>query len=135
MTTKLNVVKESVDVGIVTNDLDSALAFYRDLVGLPEIGQVAMDGFTVTRLQCGGSVVKLLSFEQPPTATTPSGGLGAATGLRYWTVSISGLDELLERCRAAGRPVIDGPTEVRPGVTIALVEDPDGNIVEFVNRG
>jgi hypothetical protein len=26
-------------------------------------------------------------------------------------------------------------TEIRPGTTIAMVKDPDGNIVEFVERG
>jgi hypothetical protein len=26
-------------------------------------------------------------------------------------------------------------TEIRPGVTIAIVDDPDGNLVEFLQMG
>ncbi len=77
---------------------------------------------------------KILEFDQPPRAKAAVGGLAAATGMRYWTVSVSNLDEVLEACRAAGRPIADGPTEIAPGVTIVLVEDPDGNLVEFVSR-
>jgi catechol 2,3-dioxygenase-like lactoylglutathione lyase family enzyme len=35
-------------------------------------------------------------------------------------------------CEAAGRKVVVPITELRPGITIAIVEDPDGNWVEFL---
>ena len=35
-------------------------------------------------------------------------------------------------CDAAGATIVVPEREVRPGVTIAIVEDPDGNWVEFV---
>lgn len=124
----------SIDIGIVTKDLEKSTAFYRDVVGLEDAGEMPMGGFRLRRLKCGDSTVKLLQFDAPPSATPPGGGLGAATGLRYWTVSVSNLDEVLMACEAAGRPVVEGPTQMRPGVTIALVADPDGNLVEFVNR-
>lgn len=37
----------------------------------------------------------------------------------------------VETCRAAGVKIAIPVTELRPGVTIAMVEDPDGNWVEF----
>jgi catechol 2,3-dioxygenase-like lactoylglutathione lyase family enzyme len=45
---------------------------------------------------------------------------------------VTNLDALVESCRAGGHRVRVEPTEVRPGVTIAIVEDPDGNWVEFL---
>ena len=53
----------------------------------------------------------------------------AATGLRYVTLTVSNLADVIEECRAAGVSVaVPAPiTEVRPGVTIGMVEDPDGN--------
>jgi lactoylglutathione lyase len=130
----LTLVKPTIDLGIVTADRAASKAFYGGTLGLPELEELRMDGFSISRFQVGDCVLKILEFDQPPRAKAAPGGLGAATGVRYWTVSVSNLGEVLEACRAAGRPVADGPTEIRPGVIIAMVEDPDGNLVEFVNR-
>ena len=55
-----------------------------------------------------------------------------ATGYRYWTISVSNLSELVQQCEAAGVTVAVPITELRPGITIAIVEDPDGNWVELL---
>lgn len=130
----LALVKPTIDLGIVTTDRAASKAFYGGTLGLPELGELRMDGFGISRFQVGDCVLKILEFDQPPAAKAAGGRLGEVTGIRYWTMSVSNLDEVLEACRAAGRPIAEGPTEIRPGVTIALVEDPDGNLVEFVNR-
>jgi catechol 2,3-dioxygenase-like lactoylglutathione lyase family enzyme len=130
----LALVKPTVDIGIVTIDRAASTAFYGGVLGLPELEPLRMDGFSISRFAVGDCVLKILEFDDVPKAKAPSGPLGSATGLRYWTISVSNLDEILDACRAAGRPIAEGPTEVRPGVSIALVEDPDGNLVEFVNR-
>ncbi|MFN2167585.1 MAG: VOC family protein, partial [Anaerolineae bacterium] len=64
---------------------------------------------------------------------TWSGSTGA-TGYRYWTISVSNLQELVEECRDKGYRIRVDPREVRAGVTIAMVEDPDGNWVEFLQN-
>lgn len=130
----LELAKPTIDIGIVTTDRKASAAFYGDVLGLPRLGELRMDGFTISRFQVGDCVLKILEFDRPPAARVVRGGLGAATGIRYWTISVSDLDQVLADCRAAGRPIIDGPAQIRPGVSIALVEDPDGNIVEFVER-
>ncbi|MWA03215.1 hypothetical protein F8568_023120 [Actinomadura sp. LD22] len=130
----LELAKDTIDIGIVTRDRKASLAFYGGVLGLPALEELRMDGFTISRFQVGGCVLKILEFDRAPGVTGPGGALGDATGIRYWTVSVSNLDQILDACRAAGRPIADGPAQVRPGVTIALVEDPDGNLVEFVER-
>ena len=55
-----------------------------------------------------------------------------ATGYRYWTMTIHNLDEVLSAVQAAGQKIVRPRTEVRPGVVIGMVEDPDGNWVEFI---
>ena len=56
--------------------------------------------------------------------------------MRYWTISVSNLDELVAACEAAGYNVPVPPREVspesRPNTRIAFVEDPDGNRVELL---
>jgi catechol 2,3-dioxygenase-like lactoylglutathione lyase family enzyme len=127
--------KPSIDLGIVVHDVDAALAFYRDVLGLEYQGQNPVPGGgTMHRLFAGSSMVKLLDVDPPPTLTAPPGGLRAATGYRYFTLSVPNLDELLDACIAAGRAVVIPTTEIVPGVRIAGVEDPEGNWVEFLEQ-
>jgi catechol 2,3-dioxygenase-like lactoylglutathione lyase family enzyme len=125
--------KASIDLGIVVHDLDAALTFYRDVLGLEYQGQNPVPGGgTMHRLLVGSSMVKLLLVDPSPTATSPPGGLRGATGYRYFTLSVANLDGLLNACVAAGRRVVMAAREVAPGARIAIVEDTEGNWVEFL---
>lgn len=127
-------VKPTIDIGIVTTNQEALVEFYGRVVGFPPLDDVPMDGFLIKRFQVGDCVLKIVTFAQEPSGRAASGALSDSTGLRYWTVSVSNLDDLLIRIRNAGQKIVEGPTEIRPGVSIALVADPDGNLVEFVNR-
>ena len=69
------------------------------------------------------------------TAVAPPGGIPGATGYRYFTISVSNVDEITDACAAAGRKVVVPVRELRAGITISIVEDPDGNWVEFLKVG
>ena len=43
-----------------------------------------------------------------------------------------GLEEAVKACEDAGYKITVPVTEFRPGVTISMIEDPDGNWVELV---
>ena len=124
--------KDSIDLGIVTNDPEKALGFYRDVLGFEDVGESPMPGGTMHRLLCGTSTIKLVTPKKAPPAAAPGGGIQGATGYRYWTISVANLAEIVERCQRAGVNVVVPITELRPGITIAIVEDPDGNWVEFL---
>ena len=127
-----NLTKDSIDLGIVTNDPAASIAFYRDVLGFEDLGEFPMPGGSMQRLQCGSSTIKIVSMKKAPPASAPPGGIGGGTGYRYWTMSVSNLPEIVAACEAAGVKVAIPITELRPGVTIAMVEDPDGNWVEFL---
>ncbi len=125
--------KDSIDLGIVTTDAERALAFYRDTLGFESEGEMPMPGRGVMhRLLCGTSLIKIVVNGREPKATAPSGGIGGSTGYRYWTISVSNLVEMVKRCGDGGYKVVIAATEIRPGIRIAMVEDPDGNWVEFL---
>lgn len=124
--------KDSIDLGIVVRDAEAALHFYRDILGLEDQGQMPMPGGTMHRLLCGTSLIKLVSLSRQPEAAAPPGGIGGATGYRYWTLSVSNLDEATARAEEAGRKVVISPREIRPGIRISMIEDPDGNWVELL---
>lgn len=62
----------------------------------------------------------------------PPGGLIGATGYRYWTITVDNIEEAVKACEDAGYKITVPVTEFRPGVTISMIEDPDGNWVELV---
>jgi catechol 2,3-dioxygenase-like lactoylglutathione lyase family enzyme len=128
----VNLTKDSIDLGIVVKDAAASLAFYRDVLGFEDLGESPMPGGTMHRLVCGTSQIKLVSPRREPAAMAPPGGIGGATGYRYWTISVSNLADVVAACEAANVPIAVPITELRPGITIAIVEDPDGNWVEFL---
>ncbi len=125
--------KQSIDLGIVTTNGPAMLAFYRDVLGLPYLQEMPMPGGTgiMHRMACGDSVIKLVVLEKTP-ASAPPDGIQGATGYRYWTISVSNIGELLQSCADQGHKVMVKEREIRPGVKIAIVADPDGNWVEFI---
>ncbi len=128
--------KDSIDLGIVVSDSETALAFYRDVLGFEHVADTPMPGAmkgTMHRLMCGTTLIKLVSLDDKPETAAPPGGITGATGFRYFTMQVSNLAEITEACRAAGSKVVIDQSEVRPGVTISMVTDPDGNWVEFVD--
>jgi predicted enzyme related to lactoylglutathione lyase len=127
--------KQAIDFGIVTTNGPAMLAFYRDVIGLPYLREMPMPGGgTMHQLACGESVVKLVVLDKTPAPAVP-GGIQAATGYRYWTITITNIPEVLQACADAGHKVVMKERELRPGVKIAMVEDPDGNWVEFLAIG
>ncbi len=125
--------KDSIDLGIVVRDADASLAFYRDTLGLDYQGEMPMPGGAVMhRLLAGTSLVKLVSHGETPAASAPPGGIGGASGYRYWTMTVSNLDETTADCEEAGYNVPVSPREIRPGIKISMIEDPDGNWVELL---
>jgi predicted enzyme related to lactoylglutathione lyase len=130
----IELTKDSIDLGIVVTDGAKALAFYRDAVGLDHVETLDMGrGTTMERLRCGTSFVKVLTHAKTPEAANPPGGIQGGTGFRYFTISVADLEGVTKRCEDAGAKVVVSPREIRPGTSISIVEDPDGNWVEFLS--
>lgn len=125
--------KNAVDLGILCKDINASLAFYHGLLGLEKIGETPVPFGLMHRLAFGESFVKLIDPKKVPDAGPL--GLTRALGFRYLTFQISNIDEVCRECEQAGLSFDIPKQELMPGVTIAMVRDPDGNVVEFVQRG
>ena len=131
----VKVVKDAIDLGIVTTNGDAMLSFYRDVLGFKHEGDINMEqvGIKVMhRLWFGNSLIKIVVPVKDPQAPPAPDGIPDGTGYRYWTMTIENLDEVLSEVEAAGHKVVWPRREVRPGVEVAMIEDPDGNWVEFI---
>ena len=124
--------KSCVDIGIVVKDIEKSLDFYHRLLGLQKIEEMPLWFGTMHRLEFGDSFVKLIDPAKVPEAGAV--GLDRALGFRYLTFQISNIDEVCAECEKEGIPFELPRKEIKPGVTLAMVRDPDGNVVEFVQR-
>ena len=129
----LDITKPGIDLGIVTANGEAMNAFYGETLGLDHIGEFKMGGGTLMqRYQCGNSVLKVVVLPGEAPATAAPGGINGATGFRYFTITVSDITGSVAACEAAGATIAVPVTELRPGITIAMVEDPDGNWVELL---
>lgn len=129
----MQIVNDSIDVGIYVRDVDACLRFYCDGLGLPKDGEVQFPGGrTQHRIRAGSSLIKLMQFpdgDAPPAG--PAGRL-AQTGIRYLTITVRDLAGVVKDLESRGLTFVVPPREARPGVTIAMLEDPEGNTVELL---
>jgi predicted enzyme related to lactoylglutathione lyase len=90
---------------------------------------------TLHRLQLpGDAVLKVMVPNDAPAATGASGPFFAVAGIRYLTLWVDDLDGVVERAIARNARVQHGPTELASGVRIAVLQDPDGNAIEVVEK-
>jgi catechol 2,3-dioxygenase-like lactoylglutathione lyase family enzyme len=122
------------EIGIVVRDLEAMTRFYRDGVGLVPVGDLVLEGGRMRRFGCAGGVIKLLRMDGPPEASSPSGGVTSATGLRYLTIAVDDIDRAVQSCIDAGG-AIDYPMQrASTGTVFTILHDPEGNNVELVMR-
>ena len=108
-------------VGIAVADLESALAFYRDVLGLEPHQPETVDGATIVALSFGDAEVELLA---PVEADSPIGKFLArrGPGIHHICYRVPDLDAALEACRKAGYRLVDEvPRKGAAGRRIAFV--------------
>jgi glyoxylase I family protein len=126
--------KTAVDLGIVIRSWAATKAFYCDLLGLEHTMDMPMPvsgSGTMHRVQAGGTTLKFVEFDTSPRTIVP-GGPSQGIGLRYLTIWVCNLLETVDAARAAGYRIGLEPLVPRPGITIVMIEDPDGNWVELL---
>lgn len=129
--------KQSVDslqVGMVARNVEAMLDFYTNTLGLKL--QHAMDIPSIGKLHSfalGSNAVKILVPEAVPSHQDQPGMPWQATGIRYWTVVVEGLDDLVQTCASGGGQLM-GDINQLGNVRFAMVNDPDGNCLEFIER-
>ena len=125
--------KDCVDFGIVVSNITKSLDFYQGLLGLEKTEELPTPFGTLHRLHFGKSDIKLIDPKQVP----PAGAIGLEKqlGIRYMTFVINDISAICAELKDKGVEFTIPETEFRPGVRIAMIKDPDGNIVELVQRG
>jgi methylmalonyl-CoA epimerase len=93
-------------VGVAVSDLEAAVAFYRDVLGLEPHPPEVADGATIVALPFGESEVELLAPLEPDS---PIARFLAkrGPGIHHICYRVPDLGAALEACRAAGYRLVD----------------------------
>lgn len=129
-------------VCIAVSDMETSLAFYRDLLGLEVFFDLQLDGpamETVTgevgargRMiggMLGGTVVELLEFAHRDLQPQHR---DAKLGYTNISLSVRDIDATVAAITAAGVQPEQQPVDIG-GVRMFFVRDPDGTPIEFVS--
>jgi catechol 2,3-dioxygenase-like lactoylglutathione lyase family enzyme len=135
------------EVGLVAADLDALVPFYTRVLGLALLTDItvgeatsraaglARRGYRVVRLEAGnGDRIKLAQSLEPAERPRAPDFPMHRQGTAYLTFIVDDLQALHARLRDAGAAVrSDGVVVLRPGVSMLLATDPEGNWLEFVH--
>ena len=143
-----------ISFGLVVSDIERASNFYRNALGLKEVpgfdvkkemggdsGLTAYKGFHVrvfvAEQNPGATQVKLIEFRDALTKPNDNAFIHSELGVRYLTIHVKDITAALARIAKWGvLPIGKGPMalpETFPkGLYLAIVRDPDGNMIELV---
>jgi len=123
---------------ITVSDQDQALQFYRDVIGLKVVNDVAFDGFRWLSLtppaQPGVEIVLQVPEQYPDISPADRDAMAAlvAKGLLAGVIfTTDDCDATFEQLRAAGAEVRQEPIDQPYGVRDCAFRDPAGNMLRF----
>ncbi|MGJ5793210.1 VOC family protein [Streptomyces griseorubiginosus] len=135
------------EVGVVVRDLASMERFYCEVIGcrperrsrVPEsVGGPAGLGGELEVVWLGvpsGGRVKLIRPRSAPVEVPAAAWSAGRPGLSYLTFHVDDTDPVVARLTAAGaRPLSDPVVVPAHGRRISFWADPEGNVVELVDR-
>ena len=129
----LDLLTPSIELGLVTTNLDAMVEFYEGFLGLECQGVIDFEDGSQRRYTLGSNVLKLVTYNSAPALPPTPGGGRAQAGLRYFTIGVTKLRDVAEKVQAAGYDVVEPPTEFAPvpGMGWMFIADPDGNSIEL----
>jgi len=119
------------EAGIVSNDPTRLINFYSRVFGFDTISSFSADAGTVYKLRGGKARLKIFAPRRNPQRNAEE-PLGVREGLCYMALYVSDVDRSLAQAVAEEATVLSPPTSHRPGATMAMIRDPDGNIIELL---
>lgn len=139
----------TIQVGVVVSDLEKAVDFYTEVIGMTKTGGFSVPGNKAADLGLtdGRSVeVTVLKLENSTDANEwklMSFGKKAShpkqkyihddTGMQYVTLFVKNLQPFIERIKKNNIEILSGaPSTLENGNGFILIQDPDGTFIELI---
>ena len=112
---------------LAVKNMDAAVKFYRDVVGLPVSRRFAAgEGMEICFLGDNETKVELICGPKHPASGQ---GIGICFGFE-----VKSVDEMLEFVQEQEIEVAGGPFQPNPRIKFFYIKDPDGYSVQFVEN-
>ena len=132
-------------VAISVQDLEQALKFYRDLLGfevdwdmdhrcgetMSKVVDLPEADAHIVMLKGYGTRLELFNYHTP-VGTECGPKRQCDFGLTHFAFSVKNIHQLYERLHKAGVRFNCPPQELRPGVWVMYMKDPEGVTIELV---
>jgi catechol 2,3-dioxygenase-like lactoylglutathione lyase family enzyme len=141
-------------IGLTVRDLDTSLAFWRDNVGLRELGRgvvewehldriIGLDGTQIEWAELelpggGGAFLELFAYWRPPGIPLPPAEMNRP-GMTHICLEFDRIEQAVERLRADGyharsRELVTIPRGAYKDFKCVYFLDPDGFTLELTER-
>lgn len=122
-------------IAITVQDMDRAVGFYRDVLGLEVLGQLMLsdDTLKLVFLQAGAARLELFAFTEEGRRNDAS-DRNEDLGYKHLAFSVDDVDAVSARLQEHGVNFTVEPTDAAGGVRLAFFRDPDGNLLEIIDR-
>lgn len=139
----------TIQVGVVVSDLDKAVDFYTNVIGMKKTGGFSVAGVKGEELGLSDgrrldvTVLKLEDSNRANEWKLMSFGNKAAhpeqkyihddTGMQYITIFVNKLQPFIERINQNNIKILSGkPSILENGNGFILIQDPDGTFIELI---
>ncbi|SFV35754.1 glyoxylase I family protein [Devosia crocina] len=122
-------------IGITVSDMDRAIHFYCDLLGLRLALRKPSGTGEVAFLDTGSGMLEVFS-ERRPVQRFRDVPVGEA-GMRHMTFAVDDVDAAFAELESAGVEIAERPRDAHNREMVrrvAFVRDPDGILVELIER-
>ncbi|MFC1462205.1 VOC family protein [Verrucomicrobiota bacterium] len=120
-------------IHLIAEDVDRTVEWYCRVLGARVTFQGEYRGSKVNYLEIAG--MNFIVFGRLEGETVAGfDAVGPRYGVDHFGFAVDDLSRTLERLKAAGANVLEGPITVRPGLRIAYIEGPDHVRIELSER-
>lgn len=145
-----NFIKPTISIGIIVEDLTKSIDFYTNVVGMVYVREFVVDAEKAKRMGLSknekfdikvfklentemATELKLMSFSKK-TNLSKQKYLPDENGIRYLTIFVNSLQPILERIEQNNiKKLGQTPTMLDEKRQFVLIQDPDGNFIEFIS--
>jgi len=141
--------KTAISIGMVVEDLSESLDFYQDVVGMLEVREFSVESEKAQRMGLSQGErfdIKVLKLENSEQATElklmsfnnktfPENQkyIPEQNGIRYLTIFVHSMAPILERIEKHNVKTLgETPTMLDAKRQFVMIQDPDGNFIEFI---
>jgi catechol 2,3-dioxygenase-like lactoylglutathione lyase family enzyme len=140
----------TIQVGVVVSDLDKAVDFYTNVIGMTQTGAFSVEGEKASELGLSDGrrldvkILKLEDSEQANEWKLMSFGKKANhpkqkyvhddTGMQYITIFVKDIAPFIKRIEKNNIEILSSaPSVLADGKKFILIQDPDGTFIELIS--